>query len=148
MIFWNTKHLLRILFLGSSGHVFIGMRVEEERVRSPREGFGTNVEVFVVGREREVTIILRPEVFLVLCMFSFNLLHPKVTSRDCGETAIEANLAPEVRGVFGMMYYGFAFYGPVFRSGINDDGTGRAGGRTPGSATRDSKEGHLLGYDS
>jgi len=94
------------------------MGVEEERVRSPREGFGTNVEVFVVGRKREVSVILRLEVFLVLGMFSLNLLHPEVASRDCflrvnlnlvfctgkislacGETAEEADLAPEVGGV-------------------------------------------------
>ena len=59
------------------------MGVEEERVCPPREGFGTNIEVFVVGREREVTVILRLEVFLVLGMFSLNLLHPKVASSDC-----------------------------------------------------------------
>jgi len=95
------------------------MGVEEERVCPPREGFGTNIEVFVVGRMREVTVILRLEVFLVLGMFGLNLLHPEVASRNwfvrvnsnlvfytgkislaCGETAVEADLAPEVGGVW------------------------------------------------
>ena len=93
--------------------------VEEERVRSPRERFGTNIEVIVAGRERDVTIILSLEVFLVLSMFSLNLLHPEVAGHDCfvrvnlnlafctgkislacGETAVEADLAPEVSGVW------------------------------------------------
>jgi len=100
------------------------MRVEEERVRSPREGLGTNIEVLIVGRERDVTIILSPEVLLVLSMFSLNLLYPEVASRDCRETAIEADLAPEVGGVYSVMLYGFAFCGPVFRSSIDDDGAG------------------------
>jgi len=102
MIFWNVKHLLKTLLLGSSRYIFVGLQriqsirvvrtiggmrtymgVEEERVCSPREGFGTNIEVFVVGRVREVTIILRLEVFLVLGMFGLNLLHPEVASCDC-----------------------------------------------------------------
>lgn len=59
------------------------MGVEEERVRPPREGFSTNIEVIVVGREREVTIVLGLEVFLVLGVFTLNLLHPEVASHDC-----------------------------------------------------------------
>ena len=80
------------------------------------EGAGTNVQVIVVGREGEVTIVLGHEVFLVLSVFTFNVLHP--TSRGCfvqvnsnimfdtgksplarGETAVVADLTPEVGGV-------------------------------------------------
>ena len=138
MAFWNVKRLLKILLLGSSGHIFVSLQhiqsirvartiggtrtyvgVEEERVRSPREGLGTNIEVLVVRRERDVTIILSLEVFLMLSMFSLDLLHPEVASHDCfirvnsnlvfcmskislacGETAVEADLAPEVGGVW------------------------------------------------
>ena len=47
----------------------------------PVEGAGTNVQVIVVGREGEVTIVLGHEVFLVLSVFTFNILHP--TSHGC-----------------------------------------------------------------
>ena len=66
-----------------------------------------------------MTTILSLEVFLVLRMFSLDLLHPEVAGRDCfvrvnlnlifcagktslacWETAVEANLAPEVGGVW------------------------------------------------
>ena len=100
--FWNAKRLLKILLLGGSRHVLVslqctqsirvarlirGMRtyvgIEEERVRSPREGFGAHVEVFVVGRERDVAVVLSLEVFLMFSVFTLDLLHPKVASRDC-----------------------------------------------------------------
>jgi hypothetical protein len=57
--------------------------IEEERVRSPGEGFGTHVEVLVIGRERDVPIILSLEVFHMLSVFGLNLLHPEVTSPNC-----------------------------------------------------------------
>ena len=66
-----------------------------------------------------MTIVLGHEVFLVLSMFTLNLLHPEVTSHDCfvqvnsnimfdtgksplacGETAVVADLTPEVGGVW------------------------------------------------
>lgn len=59
------------------------MGIEEERVRSPREGFGTNVEVIIVRRHGEVTIVFSLEVLLVLGVFGLNFLHPEVASRDC-----------------------------------------------------------------
>ena len=59
------------------------MGIEEKRVLSPREGFSTNVEVLVVGRERDVAIVLGHEVLLVLSVFTLNLLHPEVTSCNC-----------------------------------------------------------------
>lgn len=59
------------------------MRVEEKRVLSPREGLAAYVEVFVVRREREVAIVLSLEVFLVHGVFTLNLLHPEVASRNC-----------------------------------------------------------------
>ena len=59
------------------------MGVEEERVHSPGEGFGTNVEVIVVGREGEVAVVLGLEVFLVLSVGSLNLLHPEIAGRNC-----------------------------------------------------------------
>jgi len=137
MALLGVKHLLEILLLGGR-HVLVGLqyipsirvvkpitgtrtyvRVEEERVRSPREGFGTNVEVIVVGRERNMAIVLGLEVFLMLSVLSLNLLHPEVASHDyfvrvssdlsfcrggislaCGETAVEADLTPEVGGVW------------------------------------------------
>ena len=93
--------------------------VEEERVRPPREGFGTGVQVIVVGREGDVAIVLGHEVLLVLGVFAFNLLHPEVASHNCfirvssnlifgkskrplacGETAIVADLTPEVGSVW------------------------------------------------
>jgi len=93
--------------------------VEEERVRSPGEWFGTNVEVIVVGRERDVAVVLSHEVFLVLSVCGLNLLHPGVASRDCfvrvnsnlifgmgkaslacRETAVEADLTPEVGSIW------------------------------------------------
>jgi hypothetical protein len=102
MIFWDVKSLLKILLLGSSGHVFVSLQhiqsirivrmirgmgtyvgVEEERVHPPREGFGANIEVIVAGGEWNVTTVLSLEVFLVLRMLSLNLLHPEVASHDC-----------------------------------------------------------------
>lgn len=102
MVFWNTKRLLIILLLCDSRHVLVGLQriqsirvaktirgmrthvgVVEERVRPPREGFSTNVEIIIVGREREVAIVLGLEVFLVLSVFALNLLHPEVASHDC-----------------------------------------------------------------
>lgn len=59
------------------------MGIEEERVLSPGEGFGTHVEILVVWRERNVPIILSLEVFLMLSVLGLNLLHPEVTSPDC-----------------------------------------------------------------
>ena len=59
------------------------MRIEEERVHSPGEGFRTSIEVIVVGREGDVATILSLEVFLVLSVFSLNLLYPEVASGDC-----------------------------------------------------------------
>ena len=58
------------------------MGIEEERVHSPGEGFGTHIEVLVVGRERDVPIILSLEVFLVLSVLGLNLLYPEITSPD------------------------------------------------------------------
>ena len=75
------------------------MRIKEERVRSPGEGFRTYVEVLVAWRERDVPIILSLEVFLMLSVFGFNLLYPEVTSSNCRETKVEADLTPEVGGV-------------------------------------------------
>ena len=65
-----------------------------------------------------MAIILSLEVFLVHGVFTLNLLHPEVASRNCcvrvnlnlilctgeislacGETGIETDLAPEVGGV-------------------------------------------------
>ena len=90
------------LFLGSSSHILVGLQcvqpikvartikrtrtyvwVEEERIHSPGEGFSTNVEVIVVGREGDVTIVLGLQVFLVLSVFSLDLLYPEVAGRDC-----------------------------------------------------------------
>jgi len=124
MIFWDVKCLLEILLLCGSRHVLVGVGVEEERVRSPREGFGTNIEVIVIRRKREVAIVLGLEVFQMLSVFSLNLLHPEVASPNCGETNIEADLTPEVGGVYGMMFHGFAFCGPLFGSSVYNDGAG------------------------
>jgi len=101
MEFRNLKHLPKILLIISSRHVLVGLQciqpigvaktikgmgtyvvVEEERVRSPREWFGTNVEVIVVGRERDVAAVLSHEVFLVLGVCGLNLLHPGIASHD------------------------------------------------------------------
>jgi len=123
MAFWDVKCLLEILLLGDSRQVLVGVGVEEERVRPPREGFCTNVEVIVVRRKREMAIVLGLEVFQMLSMLSLNLLHPEVASPDCGETDVEADLTPEVGGVYGMMLHGFAFCGPFFGSSVDNDGT-------------------------
>ena len=91
--------------------------IEEERVLSPGEGFGAHVKVLIVRRERNVTIILGPQVFLMLGVLGLDLLHPEVTSpncfarvnsnfgRDgirltCWETTIEADFTPEIGGVW------------------------------------------------
>jgi len=124
MEFRNVKHLPRILLLSSGRHVLVGVVVKEERVRSPGERFGTDVEVVVVGREREVAIVLSHEVFLMLSVFGLNLLHPEVASRDCRKAAVEADLAPEVGSIYSVMLDGFALCGPVFGSSVNYDGTG------------------------
>jgi hypothetical protein len=116
---WSTciQPITRVARTIRGMETYVG--VEEERVRSPGEGFGTNVEVLVAGREGEVAIVLGHEVLLVLSMFSLNLLHPEVASRDCfvrvnsnlvfgtgkiplacRETAVVADLTPEVGGVW------------------------------------------------
>lgn len=140
MTFSNVKCPLEILLLGGSRQVLVSLQykyipsirvvkairrirtymgVEEERVRSPREGFGTNVEVIVVGRKGEVAIVLDLEVFQMLSVLGLNLLHPEVASPDCfirvnsnlsfcrdkislacGEADVEADLTPEVGGVW------------------------------------------------
>jgi len=137
MTFWKVKRALELLLVGSCIHVLVGLQcvqsvswrtiretrthmgVEEERVRPPGEGFGTNIQVIVAGREGDVAIVLGHEVFLVFSMFTLNLLHPKVTSYDCffwvnlditfgagksplacGETAVVTDLTPEVGGVW------------------------------------------------
>jgi len=123
MLFWKVKCPLGTLLLGD-GQVFVSVGIEEKRVLSPREGFSTNVEVLVVGRERDVAIVLGHEVLLVLSVFTLNLLHPEVTSCDRGKTAVEADLTPEVGGAFSVMYDGFAFCGPVFGSSVDNDGAG------------------------
>jgi len=123
MSFWKEKCPLEILLL-SIRHVLVGVRIEEERIRSPGERLDTNIEVIVGGREREVAIVLSHEMFLVLSVFTLNLLHPEVTSRDCGETGVEADLTPEVGGVNGMVFDGFALCGPVFGSSVDNDGAG------------------------
>ena len=116
MTFWKVKSCLETLLLGSR-QVLVGLQfihfirvvrwirgigthvgVEEERVCSPGEGFGTDVEVIVVGREGKVTIVLGLEVFLVLGVFSLNLLHPEVASRDCSSGLTQISLLPRVKG--------------------------------------------------
>lgn len=90
------------------------MGVEEERIRSPREGLGTHIEVIVFGREGDVAIVLSLEVFHMLSVFGLNLLHPEITSPNfwgissnyvfgkgktsltCGKTSEEADLSPEI----------------------------------------------------
>ena len=91
------------------------MGIEEERVHSPREGFATHVQVLVVGRERNVSIVLGLEVFHMLSVLRLNLVHPEVTSPNCitrvnsisvfgkdemslarRETKVEADLTPQV----------------------------------------------------
>jgi len=137
MSFCKGKCPLDILLLSGSTHVLVGLqciqsvsggtirrmrtyvRVEEERVCPPREGFGTIVQVIVAGGEGEVAVVLSPEVFLVLSVFSLNLLHPEVASGDCivqvnsnlvfdmgksplacGKTAVVADLTPEAGGIW------------------------------------------------
>jgi len=82
MPFRVVNRILETLLFGGR-HVLVGMGIEEERVRSPREGFGTHVEVIIIGRERDVPIILSLEVFHVLSVLRLNLLHPEVTSSNC-----------------------------------------------------------------
>jgi len=123
MTLGNANCAAESLFLGGR-HVLVGMGVEEERVHSPREWFTTHVEVFVVGRERDMAIVLSLEVLHVLSVLGLNLFHPEVTSGDCGDAKIEADLTPEVGSVFGMMLDGLTFCDPVFGSSLNDDRTG------------------------
>jgi len=108
MIFREVKRPLELLLFSSSVHILVGMGVEEQRVWSPGEGFGASVQVIVGRGEREVAIVLGHEVFLVLGMFTLNLLHPEVAGHNRGETAVVADLTPEVGGVFGVVFDGFA----------------------------------------
>jgi len=124
MIFREVKRPLELLLFSSSIHILVGMGVEEQRVWSPGEGFGAGVQIIVARRERDVAIVLGHEVFLVLGMFTFNLLHPEVASHNCGETAVVTDLTPEVGGVFGVVYDSFAFRGPLFGGSVYDDGAG------------------------
>jgi hypothetical protein len=137
MPFRVVNRILETLLFGGR-HVLVGLRciqsirvattirkdrtymgIKEERVRSPREGFSTHVEVIIIGRERGVPIILSLEVFHVLGVLRLNFLHPEVTSPNCfprvnsniafgkNETSlagrkakVEADLTPEVGGVW------------------------------------------------
>lgn len=95
------------------------MGIEEEGVLSPREGFGTHVEILVVRGERDMAIVLSLEVFHVLCVFTLNLLDPEITRPNCvdqvsscsirdvdrialarGNAKVEAKFTPEVGGVW------------------------------------------------
>ena len=95
------NRVVELLFLSSSTHVLVGLQyvqsasrrmirgmkthvgIEEERVRSPGEGFGADVQVIVAGREGEVAVVLSHEVLLMFSMFTLNLLHPEVARYDC-----------------------------------------------------------------
>ena len=69
MTFWKVKCVLAILLFSSGIHVLVGLQfiqsasgrtigrmrtymgVKEQRVGPPGEGFGTNVQVIIAGRE-------------------------------------------------------------------------------------------------
>lgn len=53
------------------------MRVEEERIHAPREGFPSDVDVTVFGNRRELASVLCFEVFLMFSMFLLDALNPK-----------------------------------------------------------------------
>jgi len=71
-----------------------------------------------------VAIVLGLEVLLVFSVLGLNLLHPEVTSRNCGDANIEADLTPEVGGVFSVMLDGLAFCNPLLGRSFDNDRAG------------------------
>jgi hypothetical protein len=52
------------------------VRVKEERIHAPRERLFPLVEVWICGNFGKVTIVLMLQVFQMLCVLSFGLIHP------------------------------------------------------------------------
>jgi hypothetical protein len=99
---WQTKlGLIRLL------HILVNMRVEEERVHTPREWLDPSIQKLESRRRREFATVLVLDVLDVGNVLSFRIVNPSNTNSDSRDANIEADFPPQVRGLSSVVGKGF-----------------------------------------